>query len=149
MSRLGVFRPDGRADAARVRLAGVLDLLVAVLVTMLLWPFPLLRLTLSLPWSVHAAAIVVGIVVVHEVYSAASVAVWGRTPVMYLLDLGLAGRERPFGLVRSWRWALGWTVAVVPGVLGVEGPIDPDVGLPARFSGLRTATVANAEDPAT
>lgn len=114
------------------------DLAVAAVVAMLVWPFPLIRLTLGIPWSVHVPLILAWVLVVYAAYLATSVAIWGRTPVMYLTDLGLAGVPRPFGLGRSLRWALGLAVAVVPSLLGARSLADPRTGLAARASGLVT-----------
>lgn len=137
-SRLGVYAPGAAADPPRAVRAAVLDLLVSVAVGMLLWPFPLIRLTLGLPVTVHVALILAWILIVFVIYLTVTVAVWGRTPVMYLLDLGLAGRPRPFGVPASLRWGLGWLLAVLPAMVGARGLADPSSGLPARFSGLAT-----------
>lgn len=137
-SRLGAYAPGEPAEASRALKAAALDLLVAAIVGLLLWPFPLIRLTLAVPVAAHTALIVVWILVVYLVYMTASVAAWGRTPAMYLLDLGLRGRPRPFGLGTAARWAAGWVVTVLPALLGARGLADPRSGLPARLSGVET-----------
>jgi hypothetical protein len=138
MSRVSAYEPNGSAAQGRVALAGALDAVAAFVVTMLLWPFPLFRLTLGVSWPVHILAILAGWLVVLTAYLTLTVAALGRTPAMYLLDLGLAGAERPFGLARSVRWAAGWTLAVLPGLIGARGLIGPERGIPARLSGLVT-----------
>jgi hypothetical protein len=146
--RLGAYEAGAPADAARVRRGLVLDLAVAVVVTMLLWPFPFIRLTLALPVPVHVALILVAIVVVDILYMAVSVAVWGRTPVMYLLDLGLAGAARPFGAGRALWWAVPAALVALPAALGARSLADPVRGLPARASALRTVAAVEAAERA-
>lgn len=119
--------------------AGV-DLAAAALVAILLWPFPLFRLTLGLPWAVHGVLIFVWVFVVYTAYLTLSVLAWTRTPVMYLLDLGLRDGSPRFGFGRSLRWALGWALAVLPGLVGARSLTAPETGLPARLSGLVTVT---------
>lgn len=138
--RLGDFVPRGPARASRALGAAGLDLLVVTTITMLLWPFPFIRLTLGIPVAVHVALVVVAILVLDAVYLTAAAAAWGRTLAMYLLDLGLAGRARPFGMATSARWALGTTAATVPALLGLHRAMDPEAGWAARLSGLRTVT---------
>lgn len=144
-SRLSAYRPGGAAPSGSVLRAAGFDLLAAAVAGVLLWPFPLVRLTLGVPWAVHGPLIAVWILLVYVVYLAAGAGVWGRTPVMYLLDLGLAGAERPFGARRSLLWAAGWALAVVPALAGARSLADPDRGLAARFSGLREVAVAAEE----
>jgi hypothetical protein len=145
-SRLGRYAVTGEADARRAIRAAAIELAVAVVATLLLWPFPLIRLTLGIPWAVHGPLIVVGILVVYVAYLAVSVRLWGRSPAMYFLDLGLTGASRPFPFGRGLRWAAGWAVAVVPALLGARSLGHPREGLPARFSGLDTAETAPSDD---
>lgn len=145
-SRLGMHAVTGEADARRAIRAAGIELAVSVVATLLLWPFPLIRLTLGIPWAVHGPLILVAILIVYVAYLAVSVRLWGRSPAMYFLDLGLTGGSRPFPFGRGLRWAAGWAVAVVPALLGARWLGDPRDGLPARFSGLGTARTASPED---
>ena len=137
-SAIGTYRPSGPAQPGRPLRAAAVDLAGAAVIAILLWPFPLIRLTLGIPWSIHGPLIVVWVFVVYAVYLTVCVAVWGRSVAMYLLDLGLDGPARPFGLGRALRWSAGWVVAILPSLLGARSLADPAAGLPARFSCLVT-----------
>ena len=140
MSSIRAERLTGDADPSRVRMAGWLDLLAALLITMLAWPFPVLRA--SLPWAVHGPLIVVAVLVADIVLRTTSLLVWGRTTVMYLLDLGLVAGEERIDFLKAAAWSVGWTVASIPALMGVRTLADPLHGLPARLSGLVTRSTA-------
>jgi hypothetical protein len=143
----------------RARLAGWLDGAGALVVTMIAWPFPLARA--MMPWPVHVVSILAAILVVDALLRATSVLAWGRTPFMYLLDLGLErsvalatpgapsrasagvsdhaeGRPEPPATMEAVKWSVGWTIGLVPSLLGARSLVDPERGLPARWSGLLT-----------
>jgi hypothetical protein len=141
-SPLGSYGAAGPADPARVRRGLLADFVIAAVIALLLWPFPLIRLTLGIPVPIHVVLILVWMLIVAAVYMTAAVALWGRTPVMYLLDLGLMGADRPFGFGRALRWGIGAAVAAVPAALGARRLGDATTGLPARLSGLREVAAA-------
>ncbi len=134
----------GDADRGKTLRAAAADLAVSAVVALLLWPFPLIRLTLGVPWAVHVPLIAAWILLVYATYLAISALIWRRSVGMYLLDLGLAGRGAPFPVAAGVLWACGWALALFPAVLGARRLGDPREGLPARLSGL--VTVA-ASDP--
>ncbi len=136
-SRMRDWEPRGDADPLRTRRALAVDAALALVLAMLAWPFPVMRANLDLP--AHVAALVAFSVFVQALYGAVCVRIWGRTPGLYLTDLGLTGAERPFGPVLSVRWGAGFALAVVA-ALGSFGTADPGSGLPARFSGLATVS---------
>jgi hypothetical protein len=126
---------------------------------MIAWPFPLARA--MMPWPVHVVSILAAILVVDALLRATSILVWGRTPFMYLLDLGLErsaaqatpgasngastgpsdraeDRPEPPNTMGAIKWSVGWTIGLVPSLLGARPLVDPERGLPARWSGLLT-----------
>ena len=142
MSQGAIGRWETTCDASpeRVRLAGWLDAGVGLVVAMLAWPFPLLRQ--ALPWSVHGPLIAAGILVAGFAWRFVSLLVWGRTPVMYLLDLGLEpGGGRASAKVAA-AWSGAWTAALLPSLLGAHGTVHPLTGWPARASGSATRSTA-------
>lgn len=137
MSRLSGFEPVGPAMASRARIAHVVDGAAAFVGAVLIFPFPFARVALPLPAFV--VSIVAMILAVHLVYLAVSLVVWGRTPGMFLLDLGIA--PRPVGMWAALCWSSGSVAGFVPALFSVA-VLDPVRGLPARWSGLSTvATV--------
>jgi hypothetical protein len=134
------YQTTGAADPAKVRLAGWLDGVAALVLTMIAWPFPVLRA--AVPWSVHAPLVLVAILAADAGLRFASLLVWGRTPFMYLLDLGLEGGPPRIHAKAAVRWSLGWTLSLVPSLLGARSLADPMSGLAARFSGLATRSTA-------
>jgi hypothetical protein len=137
--RLGEYVTGELADARRARLAGWLDLLLALVVTMLVWPFPFARATLE--WPVHVAAILVAILVVDFTYRLLTLRLWRRTVAMYLLDLGLAARGGgDIALGAAVRWSVGWSMIALPSLVGLRRLADPARGLPVSLSGLETRT---------
>lgn len=133
---IGTFGLVGAADPRRVARAGRLDALVAFIVAMLAWPFPVLRA--SLPWSVHGPLILVGILVADWLIRCMALLAWGRTPMMYFLDLGLAKSGERVAFGAAMLWSAGWTVALGPTLVGLARVSHPETGLPARLSGLVT-----------
>lgn len=151
MSALARFEITGDATPGRTRAAGLLDGLAATLIAMIVTPQPVLRQVL-----VQAAGSVAGIVLfvsvllllslaVLGVYLAFAAVTWGRSPAMYLLDLGLEAHTKPT-MGEALRWSLGWMLAFVPALLGVAGAYHPATGLPARLSGLPTRSTASVTD---
>ena len=135
--RLGGYIVRGPALPGDTAKAGGMDAVVSLILTMLAWPFPVARATL--PLGVHAAGIVGTLLLVDVAYHALAAKIWGRTLGMYYYDLGLSGPERPFSFAASLAWAVGWTAALLPALLGARGLVHPDTGLPARLSHLITA----------
>jgi hypothetical protein len=120
----------------------MLDAAVALVAAVIVFPFPFARAFLSIPLFV--AAILVTIVVVHVLYLTVALIVWGRTPGMFLLDMGTS--PRPVGLMRALRWSAGSALGLVPGFLSTR-PLDPECGMPARFAGLVTRSTATGQHP--
>lgn len=127
------FEPGGPAEPARSRLAAVVDFAGAFLLAVLAFPFPVARATLPLP--VFVAAILATIVVTHVLYLTFFVLAWRRTPGMYLLELGLAGKTPR--LADAFVWAASSSLAFWPQVFRSRAG-HPSQGLPARLSGLET-----------
>lgn len=145
-SRLGTWDPDGPAGADRMRRAAAIDLAVGVLGGVMLWPFPLLRLTLGIPLPIHIALMVAFMGVFCAAAAGASVAAWGRTIGQYLFDLGLQGRARPFGWLVGSAWGCGHAIDVLGGVLGVPASLDGRRGAAAAFTGLETVAAKATGD---
>ncbi len=137
MPRISEYSATGPADVRSVRAAGLIDLAVAAAVAMLAFPFPFVRATLPLPLFV--TSIVIAILVFDTAYRTMSLRIWGRTPGMYLLDLGVS-EARPLPLLACATWAVAWTAVVMAAVAGLPRPIHPERGLPATLSGLRTVS---------
>jgi len=147
VSALSHFRITGEAASGRARGAGLLDLLAATVMAMIVVPQPIVRASLmgsgATPAGVVAfvATLLAAILLVLVVYLAFSAVTWGRSPAMYLLDLGLEAETKPtFG--EAIRWALAWGLAAVPALLGIRAAYDPVSGWPARFSGMPTRSTA-------
>lgn len=121
------------APSRGVRCATGLDVGIVVVLAMLLWPFPLARANLS-P-SAHAAAIAVWVVFALCAYQVAVLTRSGRSLGMYLSGLRLS-HSSPGGSGRILRWAIGWTLVCVPGLL-LPALVNGERALPVRFSGLR------------
>lgn len=130
--KLGDFVTAGPAAAGRVRSAALVDGAAAFLLAVLAFPFPIARALLPLP--VFVASIIGVIAVVHVAYVAITLMLWGRTPGMYLLDLGVSDARPAFP--DAVRFAAGASCAFWPTVLRVETAFDAEDGWPARFSGL-------------
>lgn len=137
MSSLGRFEVSGSADPKRYRTATGVDFVAATMIAMIAFPFPILRAMLAVP--VFVASILLAIVVVHFAYVAAALMLWGRTPAMYLLDLGLRG-GRP-SISGAGLWALGALLDFWPTVLGVRSSESYE-RLADRISGLALGSTA-------
>lgn len=143
MSALSQFRISGDASPARVRGAGLLDLLAATVVAMIVVPQPIVRATLIGPEAsalgivLFVATLLIAILVVLAIYLAFSAVTWGRSPAMYLLDLGLESETKPT-LGEALAWAAGWALGALPALVGVRAAYHPETGWPARFSGMPT-----------
>ena len=142
MAAIGHFETTGPAQPARYRSAVLLDFVCALLLAMLAYPFPIMRATLPLP--VFVMTILASIVVVHVLYEAVVVTIWGRSPAMYLLDLGVEG-GRP-GVGAAMAWGAGVALAFWPTVFKSRLG-DPENGLAARLSGLvvRSSAVMDSD----
>lgn len=148
MSALARFEITGETTPGRARAAGLLDGLAAMLIAMVVTPQPILRQGL-----VQAAGPMAGTMLfvfallllslaVLGVYLAFAAVTWGRSPAMYLLDLGLEAQTKPT-TGEALRWSLGWMLAWVPAILGIARAYHPTTGLPARLSGLPTRSTAS------
>lgn len=110
MSRLSDWRSGGPAEPRRIALSLAADTGIAALLTILAWPFPFVRQ--SVAWPAHIGLIVVAVLITGGLYRVACIRAWGRTPAMYLMDLGLEPRSP--GLARSAAWALLVSVLSLP-----------------------------------
>lgn len=110
---------------------------------MVLVPQPVLRalITEAVPGgagiAIFVAALFAVILAVFWLYMAFAAVTWGRSFGMYLLDLGLEAPTKPT-LPEALGWALGWTIALVPALLGMSAAYHPERGLPARLGGVPT-----------
>ncbi len=145
-TRLGTWTADGPADAGRVRHAAAVDVLVGLLGGVMLWPFPLLRLTLGIPLPIHIAMMMAFMGVFCAAASAVAVVLWGRTVGQYLFDLGLESPHRPIGWLTAAAWGCGHAIDVVAGVFGVSAALDGHRGAAAAFSGLGTVAARGETD---
>ncbi len=130
------FDVVGPAEPSRARVAALIDFGAGVIAAVIAFPFPFARATL--PLLVFVASILLSIVVVHVAYVALTLRIFGRTPGMFLLDLGPQSgpdQSRP-SLARSLAWALGASIAFWPTVFMVASAYDPRGGTAARMSGI-------------
>lgn len=127
------FETGPLADPAKARIAALIDFGAGLVAAVIAFPFPFARAALPVP--VFVVSILLSIVVVHELYCALALTFLGRTPGMYLLDLGPDPRPR---LGAAVAWALGASIAFWPTVFGVRSVFDPATGLSARLSGVQT-----------
>jgi hypothetical protein len=117
-----------------------IDVGAAFILTVLAWPFPLARATVS-P-LVHVISILVLWQIAQVGYYALSAAFWRKTPGMHLTGLILQrsdGSPPPRG--RAVRWRLLGGVLALPRLIS-GGPSNDRADAAERFSGL---TVASAE----
>lgn len=146
VSALANFEIAGEAAPGRVKAAGLLDLLAAAVIAMILVPQPVVRQALMSAYAgpigiaLFVLALIAAILLVFGVYLAFSAVTWGRTPAMYLLDLGLDAPTKPTTR-EALGWAAGWMLAAVPALVGVGAFSHPVSGLPARVSGVPTRAV--------
>lgn len=133
--RIGAYQAGVVAQRSSVRKAASIDGVVVLVLTMLLWPFPVMRSVVQ--WPVHVVLVLLTIVLMSVAYGGLCLRFWGRSVGMYFADLGLDGAPRPFPLVATAAWSVGFAVTVGPGLL-MPSLIDARKGLPARMSGLVT-----------
>ncbi|PKQ30196.1 MAG: hypothetical protein CVT60_01505 [Actinobacteria bacterium HGW-Actinobacteria-10] len=131
MASVRRFEVTGPADPGRYRAASIIDFAVAVLVAMLVFPFPIVR-ALVAP-QVFIGLVLASIVVAHVVYVSVVLMLWRRTPGMYLLDLGIAGGG--IAPIRALAWGVGAALEFWPQAVGMH-PGGLSAGLPSRMSGL-------------
>lgn len=136
----GRYSAAGPAAIGRALGAAWLDWGAGAALAMLVFPFPIVRQ--SLPAAAFAAAVVGAVLVGAWLYLALTASLLGRTPGMYLLDLGFRGGPPPLG--RALLWGGAWALLAVP-ALALRVLAAPERGIPDRVSGLVTCTVsANA-----
>jgi uncharacterized protein YceK len=93
------------ATARDIRIQAAIDLGSALVLCMLLWPFPLARA--ALPPVVHVAAILIAWCVVHVLYLSIGLAAWSQTGGMRLVGLVLRSPEgEPCDRRQRVRWGL-------------------------------------------
>lgn len=143
MTSLAAFEVTGAADPGRYRLSAIVDFVAAALLAILAFPFPILRAVLPLP--VFVASILLSVVVAHFLYLTATVMLWGRTPAMYLFDMGLSSGRA--SVLRAGRWAFGATLDFWPIVLSPRSR-EPRGRLAARMSGVELGSTADAKPAA-
>lgn len=149
MSSLDQFDIAGPADPVRVRIAGLLDALAAAIVAMLAVPQPFVRGAImgdevtAMGIATFVLALFAAIFLVFGIYLAFSAVMWGRTPVMYLFDLGLDTPTKPT-MREALTWSAAWVLATLPALIGVQRAYHPETGWPARFSGAPTRSTASA-----
>ncbi len=133
MARISEFTLTGPATPQRTRVAALLDFASAMLIAVLAFPFPFVRAS----WGVTGLMLGMfgAIAVMHVVYLEAVVTLWGRTPGMYLMDLGLDTDE--IDATVRLRWSFGWALSALPSV-AKPALADPVTGTAARLSGLPT-----------
>lgn len=147
MSGIAHFEITGPATAGRTRAAGMLDLLTATIIAMLVLPQPVVRAAVmgegatALSIAIFVSVMVLAVLLVLLVYLAVSAVYWGRSPAMYLLDLGLDAPSKPT-TGEALLWGLGWALAALPALTGARSVFDPESGLPARLSSLPTRSTA-------
>lgn len=129
--RFGGYAASGRADPARTYLAAWIDWTAGGLVAILAFPFPIVRHSVPLP--VFVGLVVSSLFVGFLLYAGLSAALLGRTPAMYLLDLGF--ESGPPGVGRSMLWAVVLSACLLPAIVW-RRLVDPARGAPAVISGL-------------
>lgn len=132
MSKFAHFDAEGPATLDRVRFAHTIDAVVALIAAVLIFPFPTVRASVALP--VFVGSIIVAILVIYLFYLTLFLSLWGRTPGMYFMDLGID--PRPAGVAASMKWALATLAGFVPGLFS-GAVLDPVTGWAARFSRLK------------
>ncbi|MBA4370213.1 MAG: hypothetical protein C0418_01365 [Coriobacteriaceae bacterium] len=102
MSRISDYRPAGTAERRSMRLAQLADFGAGAVLAMLAFPFPIVRA--SVPMPVFITLVLAALVSGWWLYTALTAVGLGRTPGMYLFDLGFA-QGRP-GVRRAAVWAV-------------------------------------------
>jgi len=129
MASFREYETTGAASRGRVRASWAIDVASGVVIAMLAFPFPVVRAMVTTP--VFMISLFAARIVGTWLYMSIMPRLFGRTPGMYLTDLGFEGGRPP--LSRSWRWALG-TLFTAGGT--------PDTGLASRMSGLVVGSTA-------
>lgn len=149
MSGIAHFEITGPASIGRTRAAGLLDLLASAVIAMLVVPQPAVRAALmgegATPLSIalFVGVMLLAVLGVLFIYLSVSAVYWGRSPAMYLLDLGLEAPSKPT-TGEALLWGLGWALAALPTLVGVRSVFDPERGLPALMSSMPTRSTARA-----
>lgn len=135
---------DGVPTVSTRRAQTAIDVGAALVITMLVWPFPIARA--MLPPLVNVACILVAWQLIQVAYFAACSALWSTTGGMRLMGLTLA---EPTGARPSRAVAVRW--GLLAGVLGIprlfataRSAGKPDAA--ERFSGARVVRVAPPSD---
>lgn len=129
--RFGEYSIVGPAQVGRVRSAAVADYIAAAIVGIIIFPFPIVRAYVE-AW-VFVVSILVVIGIVHALYVGLTTVLLGRTPGMYLFDLGLCeGRPTPF---RAALFGFASAVVFWPSLL-LPRLADSREGIPARVSSV-------------
>lgn len=136
------YESQGVADAGAGGKAELLDLAIGVLLGVIAWPFPVVRMLLEdatgsavAGWAVHVPLLLLFMATAAWLASGATIAALGRTVGMYFLDLGF--QERPSGVAGALRASCTWTLA---GLARLVGAKRPTAGLAeARLASTRSA----------
>ena len=122
-------------EASARRKQSAIDVATALILTILVWPFPLARV--SLTPLVHVISILVLWQLMQVGYFAVSAAVWRKTAGMHLLGLGLADAD---GCVPARGAAVTWGllagVSALPRLVS-GGPAPPLPDFAERSSVVR------------
>ncbi|MDA3935440.1 MAG: hypothetical protein PF636_01055 [Actinomycetota bacterium] len=133
MAHIADYALIGPATASHTRIAALIDFGSAMMIAVLAFPFPIVRA------SFGVAGLMLGmlatVAVMHVVYLEAVVTIWGRTPGMYLMDLGLDPDS--IDSTARLRWSFGWALSALPSLAKLS-LADPDSGTAAKLSGLPT-----------
>lgn len=134
--RFAEYEVAGPAKVTALRRAAVADFAAGLVLAVLAFPFPIVRA--SVPTLVFVISVLASIGMVHAVYVAATIALLGRTPGMYLFDVGFApARPRGINLVL---FACASVVAFLPQLV-VARVGDPAAGLAARAGSVTLSSV--------
>lgn len=130
--RFSEYVVEGDAPLRRVRSASAVDNAAAFLIGVIVFPFPIVRA--YVPVWVFVVSILLVIGIAHALYVALMSLMLGRTPGMYLFDLGFLG-QRPDAL-RSALWGFASAVVFWPSLIA-PALVSTENGVPTRISGLR------------
>ncbi len=136
----GSYAATGPAEPRRATAAAWIDWAAGAVTVALAFPFPIVRASVELPWFVTS----VGIALFSgcALFMALTATLLGRTPGMYLLDLGLEGGRPDAAKALLWGFALA---TCLPASIGWGALAHPASGLPARLSGLAVVSARQAE----
>jgi hypothetical protein len=99
--------PSAPLSAGEQRKRAAIDAGIGLVITMLLWPFPIARAMLAPPVNVALVLLTWGIV--NIAYHAVCARVWRQTGAMYLLGFALGGTAvpgEPVDDAHAMRWGL-------------------------------------------